>query len=1043
MNLGFNKSSSESKSHNESGVVTTIKGKNGNSSITYNNVKNIEYIGTQAQNTKFIYNNVENIRKTAVELNNYSSSSSRSSGISAGVTIGYGDGVQTSVDAVKVSASKSNMNTNGTNFQNGKFVNVDEVHNNTKNMTLSGFNQEGGTVTGNIQNLTIESKQNTSTTIGSTKGGSLSIASNGMPSGSVNYSQTNGERKYVDNATTFLIGNGSNLKIGKVDNTAAAIGATGNGKLSIDEYVGHNLENVDKSKTVGGSVGISTSGINSIGINYNDRKQEGITKNTVIGNVEIGKSSGDEINKDLSTMTEVTKDEDTKTNVFIESQTIKYALNPSQFKEDLQIALIEGKATGRTVVKTIDNMINGDKSQDIGDAERRSLIEIKEAIVRVQTAPAMDIIAKEDLTDKNVQKELGVEIEKFDPNDPTLSEKVRERLNELKAEGKEIVAFYDKKTGKIFINQNAKDEEVRASIAREYKIKEDLELGKGKENDKGQLRSTVAGEIAYDEIKNRLKKGDKNPISASSFDVAKMDKDSEVTADGYKAERKAKNDIAAAEARYNKKLQDISAKYSLRTNLSPEEIAEIEELERQARLERDKEIAVIQKGMEAIREYEEYAKTQLAPQWELINRSNYIPEKDALKARYNFLRRNIDTTKEYKEGTEKVYRSAFKEVYKDNFKEGVEGTVKYEIAKKVVEAGSKTLATVGLFFLWSTPAGGGELPPDQIKTKRDPRKIITPTTYGYLAKHYPEYIEAKGNEYTLKGNYKDGMLPPKNQGEKINKVIFEDIKNFYDGTKTLDEKISESDGKLYGSLIGSTSGVLLTSYAIDNLPEALNTLKGSNTSVTPTVSYKTGNTISYDKSKFLPVPVTNNGTLASSLTASGALATVPLLADGANKIIRKTDFYVGPDGASSTLPATAYRYLDSKAYVETKKNMTGNLSYFGFKKFDAAYQARDGFQIKYDYYNQNNPELSWSNAAVRGTFDTLQLYDNTTGKLKVRIPYTFGDTGKDLEPFTDSYLEYGQGGELQMIPIEKMIIKYDKLDLLPNPRTDIILKEVK
>ncbi len=34
------------------------------------------------------------------------------------------------------------------------------------------------------------------------------------------------------------------------------------------------------------------------------------TKNTVVGNVEIGKSSGDEINKDLDTMTEVTKDED-------------------------------------------------------------------------------------------------------------------------------------------------------------------------------------------------------------------------------------------------------------------------------------------------------------------------------------------------------------------------------------------------------------------------------------------------------------------------------------------------------------------------------------------------------------------------------------------------------------------------------------------------------------------------------------------------------------------------------------------------------------
>ena len=106
----------------------------------------------------------------------------------------------------------------------------------------------------------------------------------------------------MDSPTTFIIGDGSNLKVGKVENIAGAIGATGSGKLSIDEYIGHNLENVDKLKIVGGSVGVSTSGINSIGINYSDRKQEGITKNTVIGNVEIGKSSGDEINKDLGSI---------------------------------------------------------------------------------------------------------------------------------------------------------------------------------------------------------------------------------------------------------------------------------------------------------------------------------------------------------------------------------------------------------------------------------------------------------------------------------------------------------------------------------------------------------------------------------------------------------------------------------------------------------------------------------------------------------------------------------------------------------------------
>ena len=360
MNFGYTKSSSKTNSHNESAVVTTIKGKDENSSITYNNVNNIEYVGTQAQNTKFIYNNVDNITKKAVELKNSYSSSSTSSGISTGVTIGYGDGTQTSVDAVKVSASQSKMNSNGTTYQNGRFVNVDEVHNNTKNMTLSGFNQEGGTVTGNIENLTIESKQNTSTTKGSTKGGSLGVSANGLPSGSANYSKTNGERRVVDNASTFIVGDESDLKVAKLENTAAAIGTTENGKLSIDEYEGHNLENVDKLKTAGGSVGVSTSGITSIGVNYSDKKQEGITKNTVIGNVEIEKSSGDEINRDLDTMTEITEDRDFKTNINVESQTINYIKNPEKFKEDLQKAKNEVEDLG-DAVKNTSNPLGKDK----------------------------------------------------------------------------------------------------------------------------------------------------------------------------------------------------------------------------------------------------------------------------------------------------------------------------------------------------------------------------------------------------------------------------------------------------------------------------------------------------------------------------------------------------------------------------------------------------------------------------------------------------------------------------------------------------------
>ena len=345
------------------------------------------------------------------------------------------------------------MNSNGTTYQNGRFVNVDEVHNNTKNMTLSGFNQEGGTVTGNIENLTIESKQNTSITKGSTKGGSLSVSANGLPSGSANYSKTNGERRVVDNASTFIIGDGSDLKVAKVENTASAIGTTENGKLSIDEYVGHNLENVDKLKTAGGSVGVSTSGITSIGVNYSDKKQEGITKNTVIGNVEIGKSSGDEINKDLDSMTEVTKDEDTKTNVFVESQTIRYAVNPDSFKEDLQKA----KNEIHDIYHAVDSTVNpqGKESRNVLEqlAETRQAKTIYNVVdSRLQIAENQEDIAK---AFEGVSEDLGYKV-KVIYTDPSKSPQligVDKNGNKYIKDG---TAYVDKDTGIGYILINTK-----------------------------------------------------------------------------------------------------------------------------------------------------------------------------------------------------------------------------------------------------------------------------------------------------------------------------------------------------------------------------------------------------------------------------------------------------------------------------------------------------------------------------------------------------------------------------------------------------------
>ncbi|EEY34707.1 hypothetical protein HMPREF0554_2236, partial [Pseudoleptotrichia goodfellowii F0264] len=93
--------------------------------------------------------------------------------------------------SVSISANRSNSNTEQTIYQNGRFTNVEEVHNGTKNMRLSGFNQEGGKVTGSIENLVEESKQNISRTTGSSSGINVNLSSKGVPTGgSVNYSHT-------------------------------------------------------------------------------------------------------------------------------------------------------------------------------------------------------------------------------------------------------------------------------------------------------------------------------------------------------------------------------------------------------------------------------------------------------------------------------------------------------------------------------------------------------------------------------------------------------------------------------------------------------------------------------------------------------------------------------------------------------------------------------------------------------------------------------------------------------------------------------------
>ncbi|EEY35556.1 hemagglutinin repeat-containing protein, partial [Pseudoleptotrichia goodfellowii] len=413
LDVGFNTSKSETNSHEESGVVTTIKGIDEESSITYNNVKNINYIGTQAKDTKFIYNEVENINKEAVKLNNSYSSNSKGFGVSAGATVGYGHKLQTTGNGGSVSVTRSNMNTEETLYQNGRFTNVEEVHNGTKNMRLSGFNQEGGKVAGSIENFVEESKQNTSRTTGSSSGVTLGIGSNGVPSSaSISGSRTSGSRAYVDNQTTFILGEGSNLTIGKVENTAGIIGVEGNGKLKINEYKGKDLYNHDNLTTTGGSIGVDFgkggAKVNGIGVNNENHRKEGITRHTVIGNVETGNATGSPINRDRSKANETTRDDHSSTNVYIEGQTIDYATNPSKLKEDIGKAKDEIKDIGRAIKESLN---------DRGDDNRNFLGQLSEGRLqrtienigeeRLRKSTTQEDISK---TLKDTYKDLGYDV---------------------------------------------------------------------------------------------------------------------------------------------------------------------------------------------------------------------------------------------------------------------------------------------------------------------------------------------------------------------------------------------------------------------------------------------------------------------------------------------------------------------------------------------------------------------------------------------------------------------------------------------------------
>ena len=171
----------------------------------------------------------------------------------------------------------------------------------------------------------------------------------------------------------------------------------------------------------------------------------------------------------------------------------------------------------------------------------------------------------------------------------------------------------------------------------------------------------------------------------------------------------------------------------------------------------------------------------------------------------------------------------------------------------------------------------------------------------------PEYYRDNSHLYKVIGQLE---IKPGLYNKKIeDPVILRHMTGYHNNTLIEDEKLGYNIGNLAGYIAGykilnrpntyiykkpnpslvSINGVsngeqLLLENKVNSMLPVTNN-KGQllleyKTMNTLPVAYSAGNTslVLYDKSKFLPVPVTNNGTLVTQpLTTSRTLATVPLL----------------------------------------------------------------------------------------------------------------------------------------------------------------------
>lgn len=300
---------------------------------------------------------------------------------------------------------------------------------------------------------------------------------------------------------------------------------------------------------------------------------------------------------------------------------------------------------------------------------------------------------------------------------------------------------------------------------------------KGKANDNGQLRATVAGEIAYEEIKSRAKKGETKEFDISSLNNAMMDKNSVVSADKYGEIKEGIENISLAGLKYSASTSDI--------NDNPNKLDE------KTKIALKKEA---EKFSEEIVENVNYMKDG----WNRLKYlENELPSLEkAIEKERDPLRKNLlETRKEYLK-REKSTLSNLKE-FGDGFGEAV-------VVTTVVAAGIAKAPVTTTVIVGGTVIGS-------VLNNKEARKLeITPAQQVHLQNVAPEFYRAYRDNFTIKNPITLGNDNKNNSPKDIyygkefdNPQLLTIAKEFYSNAKTPDEKLSREIGNIIGGAVAS------------------------------------------------------------------------------------------------------------------------------------------------------------------------------------------------------------------------------------------------